>query len=506
MSRSRLNFASILFLAICFFLIFHERELSGFDPGSFALAIKYGYSVDAMRPHPPGYPGFYLLWIAIEYLTGLPAHGVLVLANIGFAILALSLTYWAAKRLFDGRTATVASLLALSNLLFLYYGCVGELYEYDAAFSGFLVVLLLVPPKRAEPFLYLLYGLLGSFRLSSVVLTLPVVVIVLGIRFYRTKVILPVLRDFLAVVIGTVLWLVPFVVYLGGWQHFARIVQEASHLPGTVVQNLAVFAGTTLWLLGVPGLLALAKARRFRFRRWDERYAVLLLVVIVPASFFAFRYMAKGYELLFLAPLCILLARSVRGTGRATIGYAVAANLLLFFFVPFIAPSLRSVLNHRHRSARERMESAVLRHLSVFAPTLAHISTSDLATEDANGLLKSVRPDATVFVDNSAAFWAFPRSLQFAFPKMKFLMSLAQDSADVRCFSGADMNDDMPWASLANLPLLYYISDSEMALEIGPPPGNCLQREGHLALYGIPQDSLSAAHSYIDRFFIIARK
>lgn len=502
MPWSRFELSGIILAAICFFAVFHERALSGFDPGSFALAIKYGYSIDALRPHSPGYPGFYLLWTAIEYVTRFSPHAILLLTNTLFAIIALCLTYSAAKRLFDERTATMASLLVLTNSLFLYYGSVGEMYDYDAAFSAFLVILLLVPSKRFEPFLYLIYGILGSFRLSSIILTLPIVSIVLGIRLYRTKKILPVLRDFLAVVCGTLLWLIPFVFYLGGWMQFVRIVQDASYLPSTLSENLASFAGTTLWLLGVPGIVAFLKVRHIRFRWQEERYAVLLLLILIPGTFFALKYMAKGYELLFLAPLCILIARAFAGVSSVTIRYAIVANLLFFFLVPYLPPSMRSVLNHRSRNASERLESALMRHLSIFAPTRAHITASDDAMERAEHILAGLPPDATVFVDNAAAFWSFPRSLQFDFPKMRFLMPLLLDSTKLTCFCGANLDDNVSWASLANYPLIFYLTDSGLATELGNPPGRRMVNAGRLLLYSIPRDSFLEAHSYVNRYFV----
>ncbi len=50
MRWSRFKLPAILLTTIGFFVVFHERELSGFDPASFALAMKYGYSVDALCP------------------------------------------------------------------------------------------------------------------------------------------------------------------------------------------------------------------------------------------------------------------------------------------------------------------------------------------------------------------------------------------------------------------------------------------------------------------------
>ena len=40
--------------------------------------------------------------------------------------------------------------------------------------------------------------------------------------------------------IGTAMWLLPFIVYLGGWQAFVHVFNDAANLPSSLIQNLAV--------------------------------------------------------------------------------------------------------------------------------------------------------------------------------------------------------------------------------------------------------------------------
>ena len=213
--------------------------------------------------------------------------------------------------------------------------------------------------------------------------------------------------------------------------------------------------------------------------------------------------MVKGYELLLLAPMVMLFAQALRSVRTSTISLAVLGNLLLFFCAPYIAPSMRSVLNHRNRNGSERFESVLLRYTSVLAPTLAHISVSDRAMITAKHLVAPLPLDATVFVDKGAAFWAFPRSLQVGFPEMNFIYPLPDDSMLMTSFSGANASDNVNWYSLERLPLLYYLSDSELANDIGKPPGKLLRSEGRMALYIIPQDSIPALRNMVNRFFIL---
>jgi hypothetical protein len=506
--KSRFWLYALLVVAVLIFLFCHERQISGYDPASFVLAIKYGYSVQQARPHGPGYPGFYLLWKAIDAVTGFSPHGTILAANLGFTLLAIVLTYFASRKFYNERTALIAALFVLTNPLLLYFGNCTELYAYDAAFSAFLVILLVVP-TRFEIGLYFLYGLLGSFRLSSFILTVPVVLTWLVIRYIRDRSLSRLLKDTVAIAIGMLAWLIPFVINIGGWQAFVDIMRGVGDLPTTLVQNLGRFVPAMFWMVNVLFILAAMNIGRIwnKLGKFDTRYIVLTLLIVVPSLFFAFRYYEKGYALLIFAPIAIMGARLIE-RGRHTVLISlcvVAVNLLLFFAVPFVPPSATSFLNHRHRTSGERLRSFVLRETSFFAPTFSHLRASDYASEISNRLIGTLQAGSSITIDMSAAQWAYARTLQAEHPEMIFLVPSESDTAMLRRFAGDSLDYHYTWDEFANdlrgKAGFYYLTDRQLPFAIGAPPGNFLTATGHIALFYVPRDSFEVLKNYDRTYF-----
>jgi heme/copper-type cytochrome/quinol oxidase subunit 1 len=113
--------SAIVLAAAALFLLFHERHISSLDTANFALMLRHGYSVFDDRPQTPGYPGFYILWKCIMWLTGLPPLTVMLCSSVGFGMLGIILTFVAGKQLFGERTAWLATILVITNPLFLFY-------------------------------------------------------------------------------------------------------------------------------------------------------------------------------------------------------------------------------------------------------------------------------------------------------------------------------------------------------------------------------------------------
>jgi hypothetical protein len=512
-SWSRLKLPAILLVAILFFLLFHERQLSGFDPANFVLAIKYGYSISQARPHGPGYPGFYVLWKAIETVTKLSPHATILVANLGFSLLTIVLIYVATRRFYNEQTAIIATLFTLTNPFLLYFGSITELYVYDAAFSAFLVTLLIVP-SRFEIGLYVLYGLLGSFRLSSFLLSLPVLLISFMLRYKRDQSLRDLFRFSIAIIIGFLLWFVPFLYAIGGWEQFIGMMRGINDLPTALVQNLGRFVPAMVWMVNVLFLVAALNAKRIwnTFLRFESRFIVLLLLIVFPTLFFAFRYYEKGYALLLFAPIVILGSRLIeRGRYRTlTLASVLGVNLLLFVAVPFVPPSVTSSLNHEHRTSSERAKSFLLRETSFFAPTLSHVRASDQASETANTLINVLPIGSKIMINMAASQWAYPRSLQAEYPEKTFLFPEESDSSLLRRFVRDSMDYrytwNKLWNDLDNKPTFYYLTDRQLAHEIGAPPGHWISEAGHLALFSVLPDSFQALKHYNRTFFYRGRE
>ncbi len=442
-------------------------------------------------------------------------HTVLLIANVSFSLVAIVITFYAARQLFDDQTALLASVLVLTNPLFLYYGSVTELYAYDSAFSAFLIVLLLVRPPRSS-LLFFVYGLLGSFRLSSFILTMPVVLLSFMIRYWKEENPRRLIRDLLGILMGLAVWLIPFLIHLGSIRVFLTMVHSTSDMDTRLWQNLATFLPVMVWMLnGVILLLVLRRKQVVStLRTFDERYIVLLALIVVPGLFFAFKYYTKGYALIYLAPLCVLAARLIisrphRGWRIGWSAGVVSVNLALFFFVPYWEPSVRSTFGYGLRTSTERWESAVLRTTSYAAPSFAHVQSSQEGMRAANALMDLLqwqrlaldRP-LYVLLDGPASYLASPRSLQAMHPEITFLLSRPDDSTHVRWFHADSTGSEFDLTSIDSRQPLFYVTTSALKRELGSIIGNRVASRENLVLYSIPFQARAQFVRVLDSLFI----
>jgi hypothetical protein len=412
--------------------------------------------------------------------------------------------YFTARKIIDAKTSVLALLLFTTNPLLLYFACTGELYAYDAAFSAFLVFLLLAAPRKWEFILFAIYGILGAFRISSFVLTFPVVFAVLIYRYSKTKETALFYGNLGAIVLGSVAWFVPFVIAIGGWGQLSTIIPIGlSTIP--LAENLSTVLPFHFWMLNIGLILLAIEAKTIwrRIRILDERDCILVLLILVPAGFFFLKYYAKGYALLYLAPVAILLARLIMQSRRKR-GWAIAtiaANLAIFFLVPYQVPSVRSTLNHAHRSMAERWQSALFRSISYYAPTLAHLHASDSAMPLAKRFFDSIPNGSYVIVDGSSASLIPLRVLQYTYPNFTMLRSGATDSNDYEFYSNDSTGETFDFRRIASVPNVYYLTAIALSEETGMPPGNSIFRFGPLVLYWEPPASRDSLHEYLNALF-----
>lgn len=495
-----LLFASLVF-SIIFFLIFRERYLAGHDPANFVLSLLYGYDLNSMRPHAPGYPGFYVLWSGIRAISGLSPHGTILITNLCFTLIAITFGFVTAKKIFDEKTALLAALLIATNPLTIYYSSVSEIYAYDAAFSGFVVYLLLASPKRWEFILYFFYGLLGAFRLSSFILTAPVVILFLVFRGRHSKEWRRYSSLAAMTVFGTAAWLVPFIMAIGGLETFRILMRDAGAFSGSLAQNLGIFIPYMVWMVNISIIFILLESKRAIRSLRVERNAILAMLIAVPMFFFAFFCYSKGYALLYIVPLAMIIARIVaRRRNTAPLASAlIVANLLIVFAVPFITPRVESALNHAHRSSSERWQSAANRGTSFFSPTLAHIQSSDRAMQSALDLLSKVPSHSTVIIDNAASQYAYPRSLQAFFPDLTFVMPRLTDTTSLTYYH-RDQIGEIAYTQLSS-DSVFYLTLSALSSVIGAPYGTLMESSNSLELYKIPSEERGALMLRLQTFF-----
>jgi hypothetical protein len=478
---------AIVLAGAALFLLFHERHIPSFDPANFVLMLRHGYSVFDDRPQTPGYPGFYILWKGIMWVTGLSPLTVLLCSSVGFGMLGVILTFVAGKQLFGEHTAWLATILVLTNPLFLFYTRTYEMYAYDTAFSAFLIILLLGRVGRFEMPLYFLYGLLGAFRLSSVALTLPIVLTVLAVRYFLHKD-KRYLVNMLVIILASLCWAIPYVLFIGGLSKSEDLIRELSRKTETLVENLATFIPFTFWTAGVLFLILALQWRALwvLIRKHDERIFVLIGLFVAPAGYFCLKHYTKGYGLIYIVPLALLTARAITASAkwRPMFSSVVVVNLLIFFTLPCIPPSARSLLGKAHRTGSERLQTALLRSVSILAPALSRSRDMDRAGDMEDAILSTLPDSSSVIVETSGI--SLPaRALQVEFPSYFFLSPQGSSIGLLKWFHGASDGDDFNLLARPKDEALYYLSTVELCRETGPPPATLVEKRGNFELYAV---------------------
>jgi hypothetical protein len=196
--------------------------------------------------------------------------------------------------------------------------------------------------------------------------------------------------------------------------------------------------------------------------------------------FFILSHYAKGYVLLILPAISILLANVIVHMTQIRLVSAVLLTsvfaILLFTLSPFIPPAVESSLAKDKRSSGERLETAILRTFSFFGATNAHIREAEHSMVEARAMLDAFcKPNDLVFVDASAGAWAYPRSLQVARPDLYFIMPRADGTVSIlhdAAISRGQMRSSLPLRSP-----LYFLIDNRLP-DIKPLPPSLLLAKG----------------------------
>jgi len=483
------GFAAVYSLLTYIFL--REKNLSGLDPANYFLAIKYGFSLAAERPHAPGYPFFIFLGQQISSLFKVDPHSAIILFNKIFLFLSIGLCYNFVKKYWSNATAVIAVLLITCNPLVLYYGSVSEIYIYDLFFSIGILYLVMACRAKFLPLAFFVIGMSMGFRLSSVVLLAPVIALAVFFRedlkfFISFKIITAIILSFL---LGICTWLIPFYIFGAGIQSFWQAMHDAGDLDSTMYQNAAAYGGYFLWSINI--LCIVLFIRTGKNDSSTKRKKILLFAwFIIPTLFFLFEHYAKGYILLILPSLIIPIANRISSVENSNVkrwltAFLVLSNISLFFFSPFIPLMPESSLLKTQRSSTERMKTAFMRPFSVFAPTFLHIVIADEAIKEANSLLEKNCPtQSVILLDNSATSWAFPRSLEAANPSLFFVQMNSRDTNVVTLYHESEIDRFYSIQKLLPRDTLYYLIDTRFVNAFGVPPETKLLSNGsYLALY-----------------------
>ena len=483
------GFAGIYCLLTYIFL--REKTLNGHDPANYFLAIKYGFSLAAERPHAPGYPFFIFFGQIISSIFNIDPHAALLLLNKVFVFFSIGLCYEFVKKYWGSATAIIAVLLIACNPVVLFYGSVAEIYIYDLFFSISVLYLMMICRPKLMPLTFFVIGMSMGFRLSSVVLLAPAIAVAISFRsdvkdFFSVRLIVAILLSF---VLGICTWLIPFYISIGGIQSFWQAMHYSGILDTTIYQNIAAYGGYLLWSINILFIVLFFRTGK-NSSLSKQKKNLLLAWFIIPTLFFLFEHYAKGYILLILPCIIIPIADHIcriqsERIKRSVLLFLLTINLGLFFFMPFITPSVESNLPKAQRTSGERMQTAFLRSLSFFAPTYSHITIADEAITEANTMIgKYCPPGSVIIIDNSAGIWAYPRSLQAVNPSLYFILGNSKDSNLVALFYGSEINRKYSVEKLLARDTLYYLIDPHFIQSFGVPPETKLLFSGsRTALY-----------------------
>lgn len=408
--RRRLRYAVLVALPFIAVYLFHERLITNHDPGNFLAAIELGFDAMAERPHVPGYPFFVLLWQGLT-AVGLTAEQAILASNALWCSIGLVALYRLALKFTTENAAHLAALFAALNPLVLFYAATGETYTYDLAFSSCLVLALMSVKQERYKWVWLVVGIAGGFRLSSIVFMYPVM---LTISILNKASIRSIAVDHASLLVGVLLWLVPFTLYHGGLEELAIISRATMELESTMLQSASGYFGAALWMVNFvfPLLFLVPKL----FKRWPANKRWILLVwIVAPTLFFVFRFYAKGYIIITLPAVAILLASTLgllEGWKQqlALIVFRIG-GLAMFLAIPFMPPSIALESSN---DLGDRIETAGLRSVSWFAPSFDHLAVRTKSMLEAELILENwTQPGDTVILNRSTGMWAHPRSLQY---------------------------------------------------------------------------------------------
>ncbi len=431
------------------------------------MAITHGFSVESERPHAPGSPLFVEAWSALHSLLDIEPHTAIVLLNCILYAASIILCFGFARRLFSLEVAVLATTFFAFNPVTIYFASIAEIYIYDAFFALTILYLVRFLPARHLWLSAFLFGVAGGFRLSSLFLLLPAILVIMYARRNEFSIGNIALRLF-TLCAGFALWIIPYYYSsTNGFQPLVRALTGAGDLSSTIGQNLAALASWAFWGLNLALILFLWKTpailRRIQLR--NPNTLLLTAWIFPPLLFFIVSHYAKGYILLILPAIAMVFALAVIRYTRIRLATATivtgVTGILLFILPPFMPPAAEASLPKDQRTSSERLETAVLRTFSFFAPTYAHITESEHAITEARAMLSQYcKSRDVVFVDPSAGSWAFPRSLQSSHPDLYFIAPSENNTVTIYHDSG--ILRQQPLAEMTSQDSVYYLVDKRL--------------------------------------------
>jgi hypothetical protein len=228
----------------------------------------------------------------------------------------------------------------------------------------------------------------------------------------------------------------------------------------------------------------------------------LLGWILFPLLFFSFVHYAKGYVLLILPVFILLISQRVmKLAARRPVAIALAGlNLILFFFTPFVETPVEASLPTEQRTIEERAKTTLLRAVSVGAPTLSHIRTTDRAMREALDVVRSHVPaNSAVLFDLSTPYCYYARAVQIYLPQYDLIAGRRDTLYNLYWQSEVEYN--IPLRQALRKGDLYYAIDRRLPTIVGEPPQSTfIANTTYLSLYKINLADTTAFVRYTARY------
>lgn len=424
---------------LCSRIIGSETSPLMWDAASFHLAAT-DYDISQDRPHLPGY--FLHVYCIRFFRLFLSSNAANIAPSVLWSLLGVMALYVLARHVAHRREAFMATLLMASNPMLWFFGSISEIYTVDFALSVSLA-LLAMPGVSSKSAIYatpFLMALAAGLRQSSPVLLLPFYFWMWYCAFREKRVQWKgALLTHLLALLLCLAWLLPMLHSCGGWEAYRQLYH--SHNPmlkASPLQNIAVMASYAIYTLPafvIVWLLALIPKRKVdtppaSTLSKDQKIALALWIGI-PLLVFIMLLYGKGYALIFLGALVLLLLPSLRRLPSVVVYSAVAGQCLLYLLLPYRFPD--TAIWQQGGSAVKKFQE---RSFSVYALSQSHINTMNSFEAQIDSAL-SLHPSAYIFVDPT--FPLSPRALQARHPERRFASLLVRDSGLVQIYEGINI-------------------------------------------------------------------
>ncbi len=352
----------ILFILLIFLFAITSRYIFsaesgnyfGIDPSYFALGAE-DYSIINDRPHLPGY---FLHIESIKLLTAFTGDRSIsmILLSIFYSSLAAIFVYMILRKWFNTVISLSFSFLLITNPLVWFYGCVPEIYTFDMFFSS--AIILCGLSGRMIFLAPVLLAIGTGVRQSSGVLILPIYFF-LWINYYRnnkTDKRLILIIHIVAVIL-ILIWFIPMANSAGGLGEYISLYRTHNPMQGKaallgirqfLINQISIvsFCYTIILSLIYPILKLFISSKRLTNNDLINSKDKILLKIcfwwIVPIIiFFIFYHYNKGYILIIIPGILLLLAYLIKRTNISGlyITSITVIQILYFIFFPYVKTS-----------------------------------------------------------------------------------------------------------------------------------------------------------------------